>query len=29
LRIEIHAGGRVLNNSPFSIFHSQCLGHRG
>jgi len=29
LRIEIHAGRRVLNNSPFSIFHSQFLGHRG
>ena len=29
LRIEIQAGRRVLNNSPFSIFHSQFLGHRG
>ena len=29
LRIEIHAGRRVLNNSPFSIFHSQFLGDRG
>jgi len=28
-RIEIHAGRRVLNNSPFSILHSQFLGHRG
>ena len=26
LRIEIHAGRRVLKNSPFSIFHSQFLG---
>jgi integrase len=29
LRIEIHAGRRVTNNSPFSIFHSQFPGYRG